>query len=62
MTAKWHTIEQVAEYLQVSREKLYKLVQQGRMPASKVGGQWRFDLKEIDDWVRKQRPVPGKES
>lgn len=56
MTDKWLTIEQIADYLQVSREKIYKLCQQGRMPASKVGGQWRFDLKEIDTWVRKQRP------
>ena len=56
MTPKWHTIDQVAAFLQFSREKTYKLVQQGKMPASKVGGQWRFDLKEIDSWVRKQRP------
>ena len=56
MTDKWLTIEQIADYLQVSTEKLYKLCQQGRMPASKVGGQWRFDIKEVDGWVRRQRP------
>jgi len=56
MTDKWLTIEQIAEYLQVSTEKLYKLCQKGKMPASKVGGQWRFDLREVDSWVRKQRP------
>ncbi|HNV85729.1 MAG TPA: helix-turn-helix domain-containing protein [Candidatus Omnitrophota bacterium] len=56
MTSKWHTIGQVAKYLQVSREKIYKMAQKGKIPASKVGGQWRFDLKEIDAWVRKQRP------
>ena len=55
MTHKWLTIEQIADYLQVSKEKIYKLCQRGRMPASKVGGQWRFDLKEVDNWVRKQR-------
>lgn len=57
MTPKWHTIEEVAEFLQISREKIYKLCQKGKMPASKVGGQWRFDLKEVDGWVRKQRPA-----
>lgn len=56
MTDKWLTIEQIADYLQVSTEKLYKLCQKGKMPASKVGGQWRFDLKEVDAWVRRQRP------
>lgn len=56
MTDKWLTIEQIAEYLQVSKEKIYKLCQRGRMPASKLGGQWRFDQKEVDQWVRQQRP------
>ena len=50
MTDKWLTIEQIAEYLQVSRETLYKLCQKGKMPVSKVGGQWRFDLKEVIPW------------
>ncbi len=56
MTDKWLTIDQIAEYLQVSKEKLYKLCQKGKIPVSKVVGQWRFDLKEVDAWVRKQRP------
>lgn len=56
MITKWLTIEQIADYLQVSKEKVYKLCQRGRMPASKVGGQWRFDMMEVDRWVRKQRP------
>jgi len=56
MTDKWLTIEQIADYLQVSREKMYKLCQNDKIPASKVGGQWRFDIEEVDAWVRKQRP------
>ena len=60
MTDKWLTIEQIADYLQVSTEKLYKLCQKGKMPVSKVGGQWRFDLKEVDAWVRTQRPNKSK--
>ncbi len=56
MTIRWLTLEQIAKHLQVSKEKIYKLCQRGRMPASKVGGQWRFDIKEVDHWVRCQRP------
>jgi excisionase family DNA binding protein len=56
MTDKWLTIDQIANYLQVSKEKIYKLCQQRRMPASKIGGQWRFDKREVDAWVRNQRP------
>lgn len=60
MTAKWLTIEQIADYLQVSKEKVYKLCQRGKMPASKFGGQWRFERTEIDQWLRKQRPQKKK--
>lgn len=51
---KWLKIQEVAEYLQISAEKVYKLAQQGKMPASKVGGQWRFKRKRIDDWLEGQ--------
>ena len=56
MTDKWLTIDQIADYLQVSKEKIYKICQKGKMPVSKLGGQWRFDKAEVDGWVRKQRP------
>ena len=51
MAEKWLTIDQIADYLQVSKEKIYKLCQRGRMPASKLGGQWRFKLKMVDRWA-----------
>jgi len=57
---KWLTIDQIADYLQVSKEKIYKICQKGKMPVSKVGGQWRFDLNEVDAWVRQQRPEKNK--
>lgn len=60
MTDKWLTIDQIADYLQASKEKIYKLCQRGKMPASKFGGQWRFDRKEVDDWIRAQRPKARK--
>lgn len=60
MTDKWLTVKQIAEYLQVSEEKIYKLCQRRKMPASKLGGQWRFDKNEIDQWLRKQRPSKTK--
>ena len=56
MTDKWLTIDQISDYLQASKEKIYKLCQKGKMPASKFGGQWRFDKFEVDSWLKKQRP------
>lgn len=46
------TISQVAEYLQISEMTTYKLVQEGRIPAFKIGRHWRVkktDLSELID-------------
>ena len=54
---KWLTIEELAEYLKMGRTKLYRMAQEGDIPASKIGNQWRFDREEIDQWMKSQRPV-----
>lgn len=58
--SKWLTIDELAEYLKLGRTKLYRLAQEGDIPASKVGNQWRFDRNEIDEWMKRQRPVDFK--
>jgi excisionase family DNA binding protein len=54
---KWLTIEELATYLKLSRTKLYGMAQRCEIPASKIGNQWRFDREEVDDWVKRQRPL-----
>lgn len=56
---KWLTIDELAEYLKMGRTKLYRMTQEGSIPASKVGNQWRFDREEIDQWMKSQRPASG---
>ncbi len=53
---KWLTLEQIAEYLQMSTSSIYKMAQAGKIPSYKVGRQWRFKKEEIDKWVAKQKP------
>lgn len=48
---KWLTIEELALYLKMSRTKLYQMAQASKIPASKVGSQWRFDRDRIDLWM-----------
>lgn len=38
-------------YLKTSRATLYRHIQSGKVPASKFGGQWRFDKKKLDKWL-----------
>lgn len=48
------TIEEVSEYLRVPLSSLYKLAQQGKIPASKIGRHWRFRREFIDKFVDDQ--------
>lgn len=45
------TIDDLAEYLQVSKSSLYKLAQSGQIPGHKVGKHWRFRRDTIDRWL-----------
>jgi len=49
---KWMTVDQVAEYAQLSKEAVYKHAQRGSMPAHKALSLWRFDRDEIDQWIK----------
>jgi len=48
----WMTLEEAAQYLKVSKDSIYRLAQKGKMPASKIGNLWRFNKKEIDEWMK----------
>ena len=48
------TIKEVADYLKVTERTLYRLAQEGKIPAFKVGGSWRFRRDDLDHWIREQ--------
>ena len=45
------TFEEVMVYLRIPRSSLYKLAQEGKIPAQKVGRHWRFRREAIDRWL-----------
>lgn len=47
------TVEEVADYLRVTKKTIYRLLSQGKIPATKVGHQWRFDKTSIDEWLQR---------
>jgi excisionase family DNA binding protein len=55
------TTEQVAQYLHVDKFTVYRLVTQKKMPAFKVGNQWRFKKRMIEDWLNKNINTDGGE-
>ena len=48
------TLREVAQYLGLHVMTVYKLTREGRVPAAKIGGQWRFKRDVLDDWLETQ--------
>jgi excisionase family DNA binding protein len=49
---RWLSVDELAGYLGVKRDTVYKWITRRSMPAHKVGRLWKFRKEEIDTWVR----------
>lgn len=49
------TVNEVAQYLKISLITTYRLVQDGRIPAFKVGRNWRVKRSDLADFIEKQK-------
>lgn len=62
MDESFLTTEEVLEYLRVNLRTVYRLIKAGKIPAVRVGRQWRFRKRDIDAWLdgqrRRQAPEP----
>lgn len=45
------SVKQVAHYLQLNEKKVYALVNEGKIPATKVTGKWMFPRELVDRWM-----------
>jgi excisionase family DNA binding protein len=52
------TTKELQTMLQVDRTTIYRMAESGRLPAVKVGGQWRFPRQQIDGWLRQRTATP----
>jgi excisionase family DNA binding protein len=48
------TVKQVAEYLQIDPQSVYKMAQRDKIPCAKIAGQWRFKKSVLDEWLAKK--------
>ncbi len=51
------TLKEVANYLRVTEKTIHRLLDRKDIPAARVGKLWRFNIEEIDNWL-KERSVP----
>ena len=45
------------QYLKTSRATLYRLIRNKKIPASKLGGQWRFKRDRLDGWLEEHENI-----
>lgn len=48
------TAKEVAEYLNIHPLTVHKLAREGKIPAFKIGTDWRFHKKYIERWIREK--------
>lgn len=48
---RWLSVDEIAAYLGVKRDTVYKWIDRRKLPAHKVGRLWKFRKHEVDEWV-----------
>ena len=47
-------VDDLAKYLKLKKQTIYNWLNQRKISGIKIGGVWRFDKREIDNWLRSQ--------
>ena len=59
MEDRWLSVDEIAEYLGISRDTVYTWLANKDMPGHKVGRFWKFKRIEVDEWVRDGSAASG---
>lgn len=51
------TVQEVAKRFGINATTVYRLAQRGRLPGFKVGNQWRFSERRLEEWVADRERV-----
>ena len=52
MEDRWLSVDEIADHLGIKRDTVYKWISERQMPGHKIGRLWKFNKKEVDEWVR----------
>lgn len=52
MEDRWLSVDEIALYLGIKRDTVYRWISKRRMPAHKIGRLWKFNRQEVDAWVK----------
>ncbi len=48
-------VDELADYLKLQKQTIYNWLNQRKISGIKVGGVWRFERREVDNWLRSRR-------
>ena len=49
---RWLSVDEIAAYLGIKPDTVYRWITRRRMPAHRMGRFWKFRREEVDEWVR----------
>lgn len=49
---RWYSVAEIAQHLGVSKETIYRWLDQNQIPGHKVGKLWKFSPSEVNKWVK----------
>jgi excisionase family DNA binding protein len=52
MEDRWLSVDEIAAYLGIKRDTVYKWIDGKQMPAHRMGRLWKFRREEVDEWVK----------
>lgn len=52
MEDRWLSVEEIATYLGIKRDTVYRWINEKQMPAHRMGRLWKFQKEEVDEWVK----------
>jgi excisionase family DNA binding protein len=52
------TVRELAKYLKVHPSTIYRLLKTGQLPAFRVGGDWHFNVAEVERWLLEREKKP----
>lgn len=48
-------VDELAQYLKLKQQTIYNWLHQGKLSGIKVGGVWRFERRDIDNWLKSRK-------
>jgi excisionase family DNA binding protein len=52
-------LEEVAEFLKIHPSTVYRLLRRGKIPAFRMGSDWRFNQESVERWIKEREAAEG---